>query len=409
MVTRRSLSDCSNSSASEVNEDVQDTISIATATDSEEEETNTNKNELVLAEDLNRERPSFGNIAVTNSTDVHFGNKTYYQGPVTIKQFLYANPQVTNSDVSDSGGEHRLAIKDDNLVLDSVPDNLGKDNPTFIPDASGIKIQNDIDKKIINGSAHHTEETTKGTRWLQNFSRQHLIVIVSLAAVLLISLVTLMIVLLTRHQPSNIGNNNGTYNNPSLESDEGQSSLPSTYPVDPNVTFVLPNKLKIVTRKEWLAQPPTEPATPLKSPVPNVIIMHTATENCSDIGTCTFHVRYIQSFHIDSRGWWDIGYNWLVGGDGYAYEGRGWTSQGANVYGYNANSIGIAFIGTFNQIMPPERQITAAKQLIEIGVIKGYIAKDYKLLAARQLQATQSPGLLLYEDVKKWPHWSSTP
>lgn len=162
MVTRRSLSDCSNSSASDVNEDAQDTISVATTSDSEEEETNT-KNELVLAEDLNRERPSFGNIAVTNSTDVHFGNKTYYQGPVTIKQFLYANPNASISDVvSDSSGENRLAIKDDDFVLDSVPDNLGKDNPVFISDSSGLKLNNDIDKKIINGSAHHTEQTTKG-------------------------------------------------------------------------------------------------------------------------------------------------------------------------------------------------------------------------------------------------------
>lgn len=35
--------------------------------------------------------PTFGNIAVTNSTDIQFGNKTYYNGPVTIKQVVYTN------------------------------------------------------------------------------------------------------------------------------------------------------------------------------------------------------------------------------------------------------------------------------------------------------------------------------
>lgn len=35
--------------------------------------------------------PNFGNLAITNSSDVHIGNKTYYQGPVTIKQILYTN------------------------------------------------------------------------------------------------------------------------------------------------------------------------------------------------------------------------------------------------------------------------------------------------------------------------------
>lgn len=34
-------------------------------------------------------RPTIGSIAVQNSTDITFGNKTFYQGPVTIKQFVY--------------------------------------------------------------------------------------------------------------------------------------------------------------------------------------------------------------------------------------------------------------------------------------------------------------------------------
>lgn len=39
----------------------------------------------------NNDQANFGNIAVTKSTDIHIGNKTVYQGPVTIKQFLYAS------------------------------------------------------------------------------------------------------------------------------------------------------------------------------------------------------------------------------------------------------------------------------------------------------------------------------
>lgn len=41
--------------------------------------------------------PAFGNVSITNSTDVHFGNKTYYQGPVTIKQVLYPESVNENS------------------------------------------------------------------------------------------------------------------------------------------------------------------------------------------------------------------------------------------------------------------------------------------------------------------------
>jgi hypothetical protein len=37
---------------------------------------------------------SFGDVCVKNSTNVHLGNKTFYKGPVTIKQFVYTNPAL---------------------------------------------------------------------------------------------------------------------------------------------------------------------------------------------------------------------------------------------------------------------------------------------------------------------------
>lgn len=40
----------------------------------------------------NADISNFGNVRVKNSTNVHLGNKTFYKGPVTIKQFVYTNP-----------------------------------------------------------------------------------------------------------------------------------------------------------------------------------------------------------------------------------------------------------------------------------------------------------------------------
>ncbi|PSN48383.1 hypothetical protein C0J52_21009 [Blattella germanica] len=153
--------------------------------------------------------------------------------------------------------------------------------------------------------------------------------------------------------------------------------------------------LLLINRDEWLAQPPQHPADPLKHPVPYVIILHTATDNCTTQAKCTFFVRKTQTFHIESFGWWDIGYSFLVGGDGYAYEGRGWDGIGAFAYGYNNRSIGISFIGTFIKVLPPPQQIQAAKQLIVEGVRLGKISPNYKLLAHRQVSATESPGQIM--------------
>ena len=41
----------------------------------------------------------------------------------------------------------------------------------------------------------------------------------------------------------------------------------------------------------------------------------------------------------------DIAYNFLVGGDGQTYEGRGWNVTGAFAPEVNNKSLGIAFIG----------------------------------------------------------------
>lgn len=95
----------------------------------------------------------------------------------------------------------------------------------------------------------------------------------------------------------------------------------------------------------------------------------------------------------------------MVGGDGSAYECRGWDKVGAHTKGYNFDSIGIGLIGTFNTELPPERQLLATKQLIELGVVLGKLVKDYKLFGHRQLIPSLSPGSALFAELKKWPHF----
>ena len=112
---------------------------------------------------------------------------------------------------------------------------------------------------------------------------------------------------------------------------------------------------------------------------------------------------------MDSKEFGDIAYNFLVGGDGAVYEGRGWDAQGAHTKGFNVDSICIAFIGTFIKTVPTEGQLNVAKLIIAEGVRRKKLVEDYRLYGARQFIGTESPGKALYEIIQKWPHWSGKP
>lgn len=167
--------------------------------------------------------------------------------------------------------------------------------------------------------------------------------------------------------------------------------------------------MRLVTRLEWLAQPPVGKLNRLETPVTLINIIHTATDNCTSHAQCTFHVRTIQTYHVESWRWNDIAFNFLIGGDGAVYQARGWDYRSEKDFGCNEKCITVAFIGTFINNVPPEIQLGAGKKLIAEGLKLGFIKKDYKLVGERQLHATGSPGEALFNEIKTWPHWSDKP
>jgi hypothetical protein len=167
-------------------------------------------------------------------------------------------------------------------------------------------------------------------------------------------------------------------------------------------------EVEFVSRKEWGARPPTKPLLDLVTvPAPYVVISHTATKNCLDKAQCMPQIRSIQTFHVESHAWLDIGYNFLVGGDGIVYVGRGWDKQGAYTHKYHKDSIEISFIGTFRDESPTQAQLATAKKLLQIGLREHKLASNYKLLEHKQVGVpkTERPGDHLYDIIKTWDHW----
>ncbi|KAL4236848.1 N-acetylmuramoyl-L-alanine amidase [Mactra antiquata] len=165
------------------------------------------------------------------------------------------------------------------------------------------------------------------------------------------------------------------------------------------------SSINIISRAEWGARYPRRTSY-MSLPVSKVFIHHTATSSCSTSRTCSARVRSIQNYHMNSRRWNDIGYNFLVGGDGNVYEGRGWSGVGAHTANHNSVSLGVAMIGNYMNDLPSSDAIRAAKELIECGVERSKISTFYDLFGHRDASQTTCPGDELYDEIQSWPGYS---
>uniref|UniRef100_A0A674MQB6 Peptidoglycan recognition protein 5 n=1 Tax=Takifugu rubripes TaxID=31033 RepID=A0A674MQB6_TAKRU len=94
-------------------------------------------------------------------------------------------------------------------------------------------------------------------------------------------------------------------------------------------------------------------------------------------------------------------FSFLVGFDGTVFEGRGWGVVGAHAKGFNNESLGIAFMGNFNNDTPSSEAVLSVRQLLHSGVSQGFLCPDFALMGHRDLSATECPGANLYAALPK--------
>ncbi|TDC19669.1 hypothetical protein E1265_23515 [Streptomyces sp. 8K308] len=100
--------------------------------------------------------------------------------------------------------------------------------------------------------------------------------------------------------------------------------------------------MSIQPRSQWGARPPRAVERVDPSARTGFTVHYSA-------GPPTQTPRQIQIYHMDSNGWDDIGYNFLVDTAGRIFEGRGWNVLGAHAAPHNTTHIGVCFIGQDGQ------------------------------------------------------------
>ncbi|XP_035689900.1 peptidoglycan-recognition protein SC2-like [Branchiostoma floridae] len=163
--------------------------------------------------------------------------------------------------------------------------------------------------------------------------------------------------------------------------------------------------LNMVLRDGWGARPPKY-TNHMHTPISQVFIHHTTGSACYDVDRCSSLIRSHQNYHMDNRGWADIGYNFLIGEDGRVYEGRGFDRQGGHTQGYNSVAIAVSFVGDYMTRLPNQAALDAAKAIIACGVQLGKVTSGYRLQGHRDVGSTSCPGDTLYSHIRSWAHYS---
>lgn len=143
-------------------------------------------------------------------------------------------------------------------------------------------------------------------------------------------------------------------------------------------------------------------------PLREVIVCDTETDACYTQDDCVDVVRNHQRYDMDTEKLQDIAYNFMVGGEGNVYVGRGWDLQGAHTKHHNVASLGVALIGTFSEVPPSEAQLVALGRLVNTGVENHKVAQNYTILTHCQLRTDSYPGKALAHQLSAWPHFDSS-
>ena len=123
-----------------------------------------------------------------------------------------------------------------------------------------------------------------------------------------------------------------------------------------------------ITRAQWGADERLRDGSPdYGDTIKMGFVHHTDSSNSYSMSGAASLVRSVYAFHTQSRGWSDIGYNFLVDKYGRIFEGRyGGVARpviGAHTGGFNTDTFGASLLGNYSSTAPSSAQLGALAKL----------------------------------------------
>jgi hypothetical protein len=173
----------------------------------------------------------------------------------------------------------------------------------------------------------------------------------------------------------------------------------------------------IVARSQWAPDLPWNwgscPGGPEYTYVANAIVHHTVNSNNYGPGDSVGIMRGIWAYHVQSLGYCDIAYNFIIDNYGVPYEGRlGGINQpvlGAHSLNWNTGTTGVAILGTFSSVLPSNATLGTLEDLIrwkfKVHGVNPFEVDYAHILGHRDTSATECPGQALYDYLPYTRHY----
>lgn len=160
--------------------------------------------------------------------------------------------------------------------------------------------------------------------------------------------------------------------------------------------------MKVIYRQQWGARPPKNRTILDPAAVTHLVVHYSGSDSDEEAShsRCEDRVRGIQTYHMDTKGWSDIAYNWVVCKHGFIYRGRGWPVMSAATFGHNDHTVAVCFLGNDSKNradVTPEAK-AAIRSIYEF--VKKRTPKDIRGGGHRDFVNTECPGDELYAFVK---------
>ncbi|MEO5711524.1 MAG: FG-GAP-like repeat-containing protein [Nocardioidaceae bacterium] len=196
---------------------------------------------------------------------------------------------------------------------------------------------------------------------------------------------------------------------------------PSAVPVEPTTggaalaSGAVTAKPMIYSRAQWGADERMRDSSSLHyGEVHAGFVHHTVNANSYTPAQVPAIIRGIYAYHTQSKGWSDVGYNFLVDRFGRIWEGRyGGVDRpvvGAHTLGYNDDAFAMSAIGNFETAQPPAVMLDAYARLfawklslhgVSATSPRQWVTKKYlpAVEGHRDVGQTACPGRYLYAQI----------